>query len=495
VSGPWHTLADLNAVAGWLLWSHRMASEFGGMTGRTFAAAARERGVSLSETEVSRAESGEGDVAITAVPKYERVLGMQVGALSAPLRSAARLAPGLPGADRLRTLRSVPKSVDVRQEVVNDAYVRWSAGEHLTGSDWLQLVDAITYDKQSLLPDALASEWIRQLLDEGMRSVNAAYFARIEALSVIAGHDHYALHLLAATRELTSVAGASGTADAWAVIGDMRSPAVRAALLAELPSVPDERLFLHGIALVTPMERGDLTPAQHQAIAQDLERRLARWTLQSYEPIATIAAELPEALGGPILRAIDRGVHPMSRLTGHREHRDVGEEIEIYTRAAMARTWPDHPTGSVLPELLRLVLSSESFSVRHHAASLIFCSPFTASICEAAADLALSASSPPTRQLATYLVSRLGTRENAERLRLLLKQARQAGLVTNTLTTMAHAGILTDQDDLTEFMRNEKYRYTGIYAAGITGHPDLYSADADSDWASWWRAKGGGVRV
>ena len=493
VVGPWKTLEDMNAVAGWLLWSHRMASRFGGMTGRAFAAAARDCGVSLSETEVSRAENGDGDIAVTAIGKYERVLGMPVGRLSAPLRSAARLAPGAPGSDKLAALRSVPKSLSARQQVVNDFYVKFRDHERLTAADWLRLADAITYGEQSLLPDALASAWIRTLLDECMRSVNPAYFPRIEALSTVAGHDHYAPHVLRAARELTAAPGASGTLEAWSVVGDIRAPTVIDALVTELSSVPDDRLFEFAVALAMPAHRGALSTEQQRAIATELTRRLSDWSLGSYEPLAALAAALPKSLGMPILRRIDADVHPLSRLTGHREDRDVGSEIAGYTSAAMASSWPDHPTGSVLPEMLRLVLTSEQLGLRHHAATLIYCSPFAAAICDAAADVCTSAPDPLTRQLATYLVSRLATLENDERLRLLLKRGSRAGLVINTLTGMAHAGVLTAQDDLKPFIRDKDCRYSGIYVAGITGHPDLYCADADSDWASWWRARGGGV--
>lgn len=494
VSGPWHGLDDLNAVAGWLLWSHRMSSEFGGMTGRAFAAAARERGVSLSETEVSRAESGEGDIAITAVTKYEQVLGMPVGTLSAPLRSAARLAPGAPGAEKLAALRSVPKSLDVRQEIVNDAYVRWSGGQQLAAGDWLRLVDAITFDRQSLLPDALAGAWIRQLLDEAMRSVNAAYFPRIEALSTVAEHDRYAAHVLAAAQELTAVPGVSGELEAWSVVGDIRNPEVIDLLVHALRSVPDDQLFEYAVALVMPIHRDALSEEQARVIAAELTRRLSQWSLGSYEPIASLAAELPCGLGDPILQRIDR-IHPMSRLTGPRPDRDVSGEITTYTRAALANSWPDHPSGSVLPELLRLILSSEHFGLRHHAATLIYCSPFAAAICDTAADLAMLGNTAPARQLATYLVSRLATRQSAERLRLLLKQGNRKGLIVSTLSGMAHAGILTEQDDLKPFIQDKDFRYIGLYTAGITDHPDLYSEIADGDAAAWWRSKHGGVWV
>lgn len=493
VTEPWQTLRDMNAVAGWLLWSHRMASRFGGMTGRAFAAAARERGIQLSETEVSRAENGDTDVAITAISKYECMLGLRAGTVSAPVPSAARLAPGAPGADKLSQLRSVPRSPAARQQVVNDFYLRYVGGEHFSAIDWLRLVDAITYDEQSLLPDSLAAGWIRTLLDECMRSVNRAYFPRIEALSTVAEHDRYGRYLLEAARELTAVPGVSGAIDAWGVVGDIRSPELIDTLLAELPSIPDDRLFLHAAALAMPAHRNALNPTQQQAIATDLGRRLPHWSLRSYEPIATLAADLPDALGAPILRRIDRDVHPMARLTGHRLNRDVQHEVATYTRAAMANSWPDHPTGSVLPELLRLVLSSERFALRHHAANLIYCSPFAAAICDTAADVCTSGDSPPARQLATYLVSRLATPDNDERLRLLLKHGDRSGLVLNTLTAMAHAGVLTAQDDLKPFIRDKAYRYTGIYVAGITHHPDLYSAEADSAWARWWRDKRGGV--
>ncbi|GGB26670.1 hypothetical protein GCM10011492_16160 [Flexivirga endophytica] len=494
-SGRWHTFEDMNAVTGWLLWSHRMASEYGGMTGREFAAAARERGIPLSETEVSRTENGENDVAVSAIGKYERMLWMPPGTLSAPLRSAAREAPHARGAEKLATLRSVPKSLSARQDVVDDFYRRYLDDEQFTGSDWLTLIDAITYGEPSLLPDALAAQWIRTLLDECMRAVNPAYFPRFEALSTVAEHDHYATHLLAATRDLTSVQGASGAMEAWSVVGDIRAPEVIDLLLAELPSVPAERFFFHAAALNTPIHRGRLSHAQQQIVADHLADRLSTWSLKSYEPIAALAAELPEALGEPILRRIDTDVHPLSRLTGRRARHDVSAEVSAYTHAAMSRTWPDHPTGSVLPELLRLIVNSERFGIRHHAATLIYCSPFAAAICAEAAEICTTGRDPITRQLATYLMSRLATPDNDEALRLLLKNKASTSLVINTLTAMAHAGVLTEWDDLKPFLQDAACRYTGIYAAGITHHPDLYSDEATGDQATWWREKRGGVWV
>lgn len=493
VSGEWHVFEDLNVITGWLLWSHRMSSRFGGMTGKEFSAAAEARGISLSPTEISRAERGEGDVPISAIGKYEQLLAMAPGTLSAPLRSATRLSPHAPGADRLALLRTVPKSATARREIVNHFYLRYEDHERFTGSDWLTLVDAITYDEESLLPDALAAQWIRTLLDEGMRSVNAAYFPRIEALCTVAEHDRYAVHLLAAIREFTAAPGVSGKADAWSLAGDIRNPEVMAQLVAELPSVPDDELLFRALALAMPTHRDGLTREQQDFIAEDLLRRLPTWRIGSYEPIATLAAALDEEIGGPILERIDEEVHPMSRLTGRRSNREVQREVEAYTHAAMARTWPDHPTGSVLPQLLRLVVTSEQFGIRHHAANLIYCSPFSASICDAAIETSLRDPEPLARQLATYLVSRLATPDNDQQLRRLLKNGRRVGLVMNTLTAMAHAGVLTDQDDLRPYMLNPDFRYTGIYAAGITHHPDLYRTQADGDCAAWWRARRGGV--
>lgn len=492
VSGPWQTFEDMNAVTGWLLWSHRMTSQFGGMTGKTFAAAAREQGVPLSETEVSRAENGETDVAVTAIGKYERMLGMSPGTLSAPLRSAARLALSSPGGRRLSLLRSVPPSTDARRGVVNAFYQRYVDGDQFSGADWLMLVDAITGDEQSLLPDALAAQWIRMLLDECMRSVNPAYFSRAEALSTVAAHPRYGAFLLEATRELTAVPGVSGAPDAWSFLGDIRSSEVIDSLIAELPSVPDHRLMYYSIALSMPACANVLNARQTRAIAAELERRLEHWSLGSYEPIATLAAELPRTIGAPILQRIDN-VHPLSRLTGRRSNRDVTAEVASYTKAAMDSTWPGHPHGSVLPELLRILLSSEQSGIRYHAATLIHCSPFAAAVCDVAADLSTSSPDALTRQLATYLVSRLATPDNDERLRLLLKNSDRRSLLVNTLTAMTHAGVITEQDDLRKYMKDKDLRYSAIYAAGITHHPDLYSTDADSDWATWWRGKRGGI--
>lgn len=491
-TGRWTALSDMRACSAWLLWTHRMESPLGGLTGPGLVDVARARGIALTTYDITRAENGKGHVDPSVVTRYEQLLGLSPASLSAPLRAAARMVPGALGSAALLRMRSVPDTAQARSDLMNRFHDRTQRGGALRAQHWLQLADTLTAVKETLLPDTMVGGWIRRLMDECMRSVDPAYYPRLEALSTLAGDDRYAMHFVQAAKELTSVPGMSGAKEAWAVVGDIRDPDAIDALVKELPTVPDERFDYYSVALAMPAHVGALNPEQTQAVAGEIERRLSNWSLYSYEPLAQLAAELPAELATHILRRIDR-VHPMSRLTGARDGRDVQAEVDYYTRAAMTDRWPEHPSGSLLPELLRVILANQDTGSRFHAATLIRWSPLTASVCDAAADVCVSDREPAARQMAAYLVSRLATPASENRLRRLLEETSESSIVTSALVALAHSGVLNEQDDLVRYMKDPRYRGTAIYAAGITGHPSINADEADSTQAAWWRNKGGGV--
>ncbi|MBD2760528.1 hypothetical protein IEE94_13530 [Yimella sp. cx-573] len=475
----------MNAVTSWLLWSHRLASPLGGLTGAELSHVATSKGIPLTTFDIARAENGLGQADLRIIGRYEQLLELPPLSLSASLRAAARIEPTSPGSAALMRLRSIPETADARREVIANCFDR----EKLSAVEWLQLADALASASEMLLPPRIVSAWIHQLMDQCMRATDRGYYPRLEALSTLASDERYALDIIRAAEDLTKVPGVSGTREAWSVVGDVRSAAAINTLIADLEAASDERFDNYSIALVSSAHLRTLSADQLQAIADEITRRLSRWSLSSYEPLAQLAAELPHELAGPILKKID-AVHPLARLTGQRTGRDVSDEVELYTRAAMADTWPNHP-GGVLNELLRIALQGNDSGTRFHAVTLIRQSPFVATICDTAADVCVSDADATSRQLASYLVMNLATRASENRLRRVLEES--PAYRVSALVGLAHSGALNADDDLERWMKDPKLRMAAIYAAGITGHPAINSAYATGAEAAWWRAKGGGV--
>lgn len=490
-SGPhtahtWFLLDDLQSAASWLLWSHRMASPFGALPGSAFADHARSLGVALSPYVMSRAESGTGSGWAAAIPGYEVALGLAPATLLAPLRAASRLQPDTAESATLLDQARLPDD----PSVVDECYDTYLTGGRLPGHRWIQLAQLLTESDSTHLPRELLRQWIFRLVDEFMRSINYAYYCRMEAASMLAAHPTTAPLLLDAVTTLAAAPGASGTRDAWGLLGDVADIATITRIVDRLPTSDDEQFGGFCVALWQHIHLGLLPRHLSATLADVLIERTATWTLASMEPLAVLATAFPVRHRDRVLAAID-AIHPMARMSGGRQARSIDAELAVYLEFAEAASWPGH-SNSVLREMLRVVLSADSSGVQFHTTSLLQVSPYATALTNAALHLIDAPdTSAETAQLAMYLVSRLATSDNADAVAALVERA-EPDLAGIGLTTSAHLRHDLGDERLRKLASQPHTASLAVYYAGISQHPLLHSAAFAGASADWWATRSGG---
>lgn len=463
-----------------------MASPFGALPGPAFAAHAQSIGIPMSPFVISRAESGTGPGWAAAIPGYEAALGLAPATLLAPLRAAARLQPDAAESVTLLDQARLPHD----PSVVDECYDTYLAGGQLPGYRWIQLAQLLTENDSIQLPRELLRQWIFRLVDEFMRSVNYAYYCRMEAASMVAAHPATAPVLLDAVTSLAGAPGASGTRDAWGLLGDIADLSTITAIVDKLPESGDEEFGGFCFALWQHSHLGLLPKRLNTVLTELLIERTATWTLGSLEPIAVLASALPVRHRDQVLAAVD-AVHPMARMSGGRESRSIDAELEVYLGFASAASWPDHP-DNVLREMLRVVLLADSPGVQFHATNLLQVSPYATALTNAALSLIDARGTPAeTVQLATYLFSRLATSETEEAIDDLLDRP-QAELARIGLIAAAHVRYDIGDDRLRALAGRPSTASMATYYAGISQHPLLHSRAFDGPSADWWRTRSGG---
>ena len=482
----WFLLDDLRSATSWLLWTHRMASPFGALPGSAFAGHAESLGVPLSTYVISRAESGTGPGWATAIRGYEVTLGMAPATLLAPLRAAARLQPDTADSAALLDQGRLPDD----PSVIDECYDTYLAGGKLPGHRWIQLAQLLTESRSTHVPRELLRQWIFRLVDEFMRSINYAYYCRMEAASMLAAHPVTAPLLLDAVTTLAAAPGASGTHDAWGLLGDINDPATITSIVDRLPSSSDEQFGGFCFALWQHSHLGLLPRHLNAVLADTLIDRTATWTLASMEPIAVLASALPVRHRDRVLMAID-AIHPMARMSGGRQSHNIVPELEVYLGFAAAASWPGHP-DSVLREMLRVVLSTTSPGVQFHTTNLLQASPYAAALTDAALHLlGQPDTSAETAQLATYLISRLATSDNIDQVTALIDQP-EPELARIGLITTAHLRHDIGDDRLRESAGRPATASMAVYYAGLSQHSLLHSPAFSGASADWWRTRSGG---
>lgn len=463
-----------------------MASGFGALPGSAFAAHAESVGAPLSTFVISRAESGTGPGWAAAIPSYEVALELAPATLLAPLRAAARLQPDTAESAALLEQATLPAD----PAVVDECYDTYLAGGQLPGYRWIQLAHLLTETDSIQLPRKLLRQWIFRLIDEFMRSVNYAYYCRMEAASMLAAHPATAPLVLDAVTTLTAAPGASGTRDAWGLLGDITDLETITRIVDRLPLSDDEQFGGFCFALWQHNHLGLLPRHLNTVLTDVLIDRTATWTLASMEPIAVLASALPVRYRDRVLAAID-AIHPMARMSGGRDTRSIDAELEIYLDFAAAASWPGH-ADSVLREMLRVVLTAASPGVQFHTTSLLQVSPYATALTNAALHLIdLPGTSAQTSQLAMYLVSRLATVDNADAVATLIDRP-DPNLARTGLVASAHLRHDIGEERLRRSASQANTASMAVYYAGISQHPLLHSPAFSGASADWWRTRSGG---
>ncbi|MBB2893035.1 helix-turn-helix domain-containing protein [Flexivirga oryzae] len=483
----WTLIEDLRRCAGWLLWSRRMSSDLGLVPVKELAPVLESLG--LSESQVSRVEHGKVDVPLRTIHSYERLLELPYGELQAPLLSLSRVVD-----DDLGRRWLQPSAVPEGRSgaIVDEIFDAEEAGAPITGAQWLRLAHAVATGVCDGVPTRLLFRWVRRLLSELMRGVNNGYFVRLEAASTVAAYDHTAPMVLRAVRELTAVPGVSGAYDAWAVVGDIRNPRLLDQLIEPLQTVPESTFRAFCAALSQPGFDQRLTTEQMRSICSACAARLPTAGHTTVEVVDRLIGWMPRSVTAAVREEIAR-IRPRTRRSDtSQDDRDLDAELAVYLRFATEAAWPGRPDGQ-LEALLRVVLLGEQFGQRMHTGSLLWVSPYAAALAEAAVFVASSDDfGAAAHDAAIYVLSRTVTADNEELLRSVLADTRRRDLRSACLMALGHISALRTEDDLRPYLCDSELRWTAIYVAGITHHPQLMSPEAESPDARWWQSVGPG---
>ncbi|MGB7982721.1 MAG: hypothetical protein WCF36_18220 [Candidatus Nanopelagicales bacterium] len=231
---------DVGARIAWTTRTARLLAGAGNL--RDFAVAVDSNPTRVHRLETARLRDG------ALVDAYERVLGLPIGSLRAPVDIACRTFPHEAPKDkdpgsRVSTVRELSQLTDGIRAVLGDTH---GAGV-VSAGDWLTWARSLSAFGGIGLPESIALPMVDALIAELNRSVGAAYPARYEALSLLRCSDYgYLVVEAARTRlveprpqvifDMMSAVGEAASADAvgWCLnlLDDPRVRVVRGAAVA-----------------------------------------------------------------------------------------------------------------------------------------------------------------------------------------------------------------------------------------------------------------------
>jgi hypothetical protein len=404
----------------WLLRVNRLLSDSPEWTRTATFAAAFHGGCyprTVSESTVSRWETGVGRATYLTVRRYEELLaltpGLLVAAADISYRYAAPVAVGPP--TLARGDPPDPGSPGYRR--MEELLERALSGAEMSGSLWDELTGYLAgVPSLVILPSRCWTDLAGRLLDELIVSDGLVWMQRSEAMNRLLGHPVGQPAAVAACVSLVSdptnqvfvepisVLDASGHVDAGRrVLHELVRPINErtryGALLACIRKVrfghfnPDQLGTL--IPVVTQMLEDRDSYADAGALGVEVVRRLPSGLR------ADADAGLRRALGGD--RTLQE-VLAAGRLAATATSRVVVERIVRSVAAGLGRDIPGF-SDDVLPVLIDEMLYAPILDVRLYAAMLVYASPYRAAV---AAAFATELAKPHVVADATLAVSLLG---------------------------------------------------------------------------------------
>ncbi|MDF8263863.1 hypothetical protein [Luteipulveratus flavus] len=475
---------DVRARIAWLLRISRMASPVGG-TGADFCRRLGVIGIKMDQAGLTRREVGDAEVTAELISGYETLLFLPDGHLLGVCDALSRTLDSR----RIRPTRIVARE-NLRAEL-DDVSTRVRDGS-ARGADWLRMAQLITQPGGVVLPTYLQDEWTYELVDQMSRSVGGAYVARVEALSRLMREQHTMASIVRVVTEQIAEPGAQATADAVSVWGDGIDPASLEAAVRVLLTTED----------------GPRIGAGHALLQRVINATMDRHGVETvFAALRTLAHQDPE-YGGEVAFRVARRASPLlareiAQIVGKdplgpRPGSHIEEPAELRTYLAAATEESDLDGDQMLERLLREALSEDFEERRHHAHLVLMVSPYRRVLAATALRIAATTSSATARDAAGHMLSYLAGEEQRSGLLALLARPEQQ-LRSVALLGLAHGPGLPPEVDLRELMRTPGLAPTALYAAGISGHPDLMDVRTHGPATvrasvDWWVRRGPGIR-
>ena len=488
---------DVSRTA-WLLATTRILSPAtSAMSRAQFVTAARDRGIALDSSRLSRWESGTTAVPAHLVAAYEELAQVPRGSLRATSLMLQRLGRGA-------RLAQVPDAADEAE--VDDLFTRALDGV-APGDAWLDLATELTRFERVYIPTDAWGELCTRLVNELTRSTGVSLVRRYEAAAVLMQHPTARRHLTRCLGVLIMDPDVQNAGPAVALLSEIDDEAA-AELVIRLIDADHRPLKRATLSVAASMGARDLLPASsHRAIESAVSSELQRGS-GHMQAVIELVSQLPDAyyervvstMPDPSLRSQITLARVRTELVPQDVARSVAETVAGRAEAAHQRA--AHDPDQMLRKLVREGLFHAGRDRRYLAASMISVSPYAAGASRALLDLTGDrnhlVASRAWAMLGRFSHSvdrkELGSSAVAQRSSMRARAYQTLGLVDGTIEDDVADRLLHDATDAPD----RTLRHSATFALGMAGHPHLQTVAAHHepavrDAGRWWSAMGPAV--
>lgn len=363
----------------------------------------------------------------------------------------------------------------------------------MTGGDWLTFSNLLDQpDGLPMFPSTL-EEWSRRLVIELMRSVGPAYLARMEAISRLVQVEHPRRAVVRAVQDMTLEKGAQGIIDVVAALGDAPRAPTMNTVLDIFTSTEGGARTGAALALDQWLSLGGFSADARRRVERAIVEVAHADPDEGARAGLILAPHLSPKLAVSLRRMVDSSVPPAAGPLRSRRPPGLAHYLDAAYRFSAASG------DRMIERLLQEALSEDPGGRRHHAIVLIGASPYREPIASAAAELLEQSTDPATRHRAGLLMTYLAGEAHQQALVRMLRDP-DTQVQAHALTALAHSTGVPAEVDLHDHLSRPDVALSAIYAAGMSGHPDVVSA-RDSrfappevrDSACWWLRHGARV--
>lgn len=473
---------DARARVAWLLRLSRLAVARG--PAGNFVEQLREHGCALGPSTLCRYETGAEPVPASVVRGYASALGLPPGQLLGVSSGLDRMFGG--------ALASVAGPAFSR-DALSDELGTWErnvAAGTMRGIDWVHAATVISSPTGPVFPPSLLRTWVAQLVTETMRSVEQAYTTRMYAVSLLLSDQSIGRNVLDTIAQLTAQPGAQRVTPVLAVLGNSSDPDVSRWLVRHFAQSAGERRWGAAYGLLGQICRGTL-PGE---LVPDLSRAIldaAGDGLEQGRSAFMLAQRMSVNLTQQVVARLGR--YPAPRAAGARVQSPAA--LRHYRAAALRESGLDDP---MLDRLLREALSPDFVERRHHSSLLLAASPYRDVLADVAIGQVHDPVEPYAARSAAHLLRYLGRPDDEGRLSALLVM--RPDNRRSLLVALAHCG-RRPSIELAPLAADPSLAADVVYAAGMTGHPDLQwfatrpelAGTELQQTAAWWLRTGPAV--
>ncbi|MFF7194825.1 XRE family transcriptional regulator [Streptomyces sp. NPDC008079] len=469
----------------------------------------------VSVSSISRWETGVTRVGHSAVRRYEQLLGLPPGQLTATIDILHRYAA--PSAGAVPLLARAPGDLGAAERRVDTLLDRALDDAPVTGADWDELTVLLVLHPQLRLRSRDWTALAERLLTESLVSDGLAWQQRHEALNRVLGHPSGQVAAVSACIAWAADAHNQVFLEPVCLLDSSAHPDAASGVLAQLARPTNDSAFLGALLACVRKVRLQHFDRPQSAVLARLVKQVA------YDADGRQAEE--RALAAVVSRMLDGAPPSLPARTrtgaGERYGSDIAARVTASALSAVSREIPRF-TDPLLPLLVREMLLHPVFDMRLYAAMMVAATPYRAPVAAAMSYELSRLAVARDVTLAGRLLEALrivgGTAERPLVQRLALAPTLPEAVVRAATSALAHMGgvsprsfwenalALTPAAGGASRPAGGRAASAAVYGLGISGETDLLrrvSGDLripskTRAAASWWlrlpsRVRAGGA--